>query len=181
MFDSADAARRGIVAAGATPLRPRRLQDDALFDSDERTLGARGCALRVRSEHTIPGRPPDLVLVTFKGPVLPGTMKVREEYETRVDDARVMAQVFGSLGLRVWFRYQKYREEFAAGDAVIAIDETPVGTFVEIEGSEAAILSVTSSLGRSPSDFILSSYRSLFLERREQFGLTGDDMVFAAG
>jgi len=34
-------------------------------------------------------------------------------------------------------------------------------------------------LGRTPSDFVLASYRTLFLERREQLAL-GNDMVFPA-
>jgi adenylate cyclase class 2 len=179
LFANAEDARRGIVAAGATPLRARRLQDDALFDTDDRTLGRRGCALRIRTERGAPGLAPDLVAVTFKGPVQPGTMKMREEHETIVEDGVVLVRIFEALGLRVWFRYQKYREEFACPDATIAIDDTPVGTFVEIEGGEAAILSLTRALGRTPADFILTSYRGLFLERREQFGVIGNDMVFA--
>ena len=73
-----------------------------------------------------------------------------------------------ALGLHVWFRYQKFREEFAAEDATIALDETPVGTFVELEGGERAILTMTYALGRTPADFILDSYRSLFLARRDR-------------
>jgi adenylate cyclase class 2 len=180
LFGSADAARRAIAATGATPLRPRRLQDDALFDTDAQTLGRQGCALRIRSERHDASLAPDLVLVTFKGPVQPGTMKMREEHETVVGDGAVLAHLFETLGLRVWFRYQKYREEFASGDATIAIDDTPVGTFVEIEGTEGAILSLTQALGRTPADFILDSYRGLFLKRREEFGVAGNDMVFAA-
>ena len=53
------------------------------------------------------------------------------------------------LGLHVWFRYQKFREEFAAEDVTIALDETPVGTFVEIEGGERAIEFMARALGRS--------------------------------
>ena len=75
-------------------------------------------------------------------------------------------------------RYQKYREEFALDDVIIAVDETPVGTFVEIEGSEQAILRMTAALGRTPSDFILDSYRGLFLKHRESAGLRGTDMIF---
>ena len=173
LFPSAEVAREAVVAAGATPLRCRRLQDDALFDTPDETLRRRGCALRVRTES---GRS----LVTFKGPVQPGAMKVREEHETVVGDGETLAGIFEALGLHVWFRYQKYREEFAAADLTVAIDETPIGTFVEIEGGEQAILDMTRSLGRTPGDFILDSYYRLFATRRSELGLGRADMVFAA-
>ena len=35
------------------------------------------------------------------------------------------------------------------------------------------------AMGRGPSDYILDSYRGLFLQRRDALGLTGADMVFA--
>jgi hypothetical protein len=62
---------------------------------------------------------------------------------------------------------------------MIALDETPIGTFVEIEGGERAIEQMARALGRTASDYLLDSYRALFLRRREQFGLTGADMMFA--
>jgi adenylate cyclase class 2 len=96
-----------------------------------------------------------------------------------ISDGDVLTHVLEQLGLHVWFRYQKFREEFAAEDATIALDETPIGTFVEIEGGERAIKTMTGALGRTPDDFILDSYRSLFLARRDQFGLEGGNMVFA--
>jgi hypothetical protein len=34
------------------------------------------------------------------------------------------------------------------------------------------------ALGRGPSDYLVDSYRGLFLQYRAQFGLTGRDMVF---
>ena len=71
------------------------------------------------------------------------------------------------------------REEYAAQDVTIAIDETPVGTFVEIEGGEEGILTIAKALGRTPSDFLLDSYRALFVKHREEFGLTGTNMVFS--
>jgi len=172
LFDSPARARTAVVNTGATPLRARRLQEDALFDTPDESLRRRGCALRVRSES---GKS----LLTFKGPIQQSAMKLREEHETVVSDGDALRRVFGELGFHPWFRYQKYREEFAAQDATIAIDETPVGTFIEIEGGEAAIHALTRALGRTPSDFILESYRSLFLQRRAHFGISGDDMVFA--
>lgn len=171
-FDTPDQARAAIIAAGASPLRSRRLQDDALFDTRDESLRRRGCALRVRCES---GRS----LLTFKGPVQPsGGMKMRDEHETVVSDAGVIRRVIEELGLSAWFRCEKYREEFAAEDVTIALDETPIGTFVEIEGGEQGILAMARALGRTPEDFIVDSYRSLFLRRREACGLPGNDMVF---
>ena len=170
-FDSPEAARAVIVAAGATPLRCRRLQEDALLDTEDESLRRRQCALRIRTES---GKS----LLTLKGPVQPGTMKIREEHETVVSDGAVLQRVFEELGLHVWFRYEKYREEWAAEEVTIAIDETPVGTFVEIEGGEHGILAMTAALGRSPDDFVLDSYRSLFIQHREAYGLSGRHMIF---
>ena len=90
----------------------------------------------------------------------------------------MLLRVFGELGLHVWFRYEKYREEFSHEDVIVAIDETPVGVFVEIEGSEHGIADMAIALGRTPDDYIVDSYRALFLQHREQIGLRGSDMVF---
>jgi adenylate cyclase, class 2 len=172
-FNSADEARDAILAAGATPLRGRRLQEDSLLDTGDEELRRRRCVLRVRVEN---GKS----RITFKGPVQPSAMKLREEYETVVGDGEVLLRVFEELGLHVWFRYEKYREEFAHEDVIAAIDETPVGVFVEIEGTERGIADMAIALGRSESDYILDSYRALFLQYRDERGLTGPDMVFDA-
>ena len=105
-------------------------------------------------------------------------MKTREEIETAVgvaDDAR---RILASLGFVPRFRYQKYREELSLDGLIVAIDETPIGTFVELEGEELAIASVAVRLGRGPADYVLASYRSLFLEYRQARGGHGADMVF---
>jgi len=180
LFPTADEARAAIAAAGASPLRHRRLQDDALFDTADESLRKQGCTLRVRTERDAVGRQPERVLLTLKGPVQPGLMKLREEHETSVGEGAALIRVLEALALRVWFRYQKYRQEFSAPDLTIAIDETPIGTFVEVEGTEDAILTMTRALGRTPSDFILDSYYRLFMIRRDQFGLAGPHMVFPA-
>ena len=131
-FDSVEEARKAVLAAGCTPLLGRRLQADALLDTDDEQLRRRRCVLRVRVEN---GKS----RVTFKGPVQPSKMKLREEHETLVGDGEVLLTIFEELGLHVWFRYEKYREEFSHEDVIVAIDETPVGVFVEIEGGEQGI------------------------------------------
>jgi len=170
-FSSADEARTKVLALGATPLHSRRLQEDALLDTDDESLRRQRSTLRVRSES---GRS----LLTFKGPIQPGVIKVREEHETVVADGTVLLTILERLGLHIWFRYEKYREEFEAADLVVAVDETPVGVFVELEGGEPAIHAAATALGKVPADYITDSYRFLFLAHRDANGLAGQDMVF---
>jgi adenylate cyclase class 2 len=172
-FDTPAAAREAILAAGAAPVRGRRLQEDCLLDTVDGMLRKRRSALRVRMES---GR----ALLTFKGPVQPSIVKVREELETIVGDGGVLLRTLEELGFRVWFRYEKYREEFALDDAIVAIDETPVGTFVEIEGSDRGIATAARALGRQPADYLLDSYRGLFLRHCEARGVPVTDMLFEA-
>ena len=172
-FDSAEDARTRILALGATPLHGRRLQEDSLLDTDDERLRRQRSVLRIRSEG---GK----ALLTFKGPAQPGAMKLREEHETVVADGDTLLCILEQLGLHIWFRYEKYREEFSADDVVIAVDETPVGVFVELEGGEVAIHKMAEALGFAPADYITDSYRFLFLQHRDTHGLDGADMVFAA-
>jgi adenylate cyclase class 2 len=170
-FRDAEEARTAILAAGAEPLRARRLQEDCLLDTKDDQLFKRRCVLRVRMES---GK----TLLTFKGPVQESSMKLREELETIVGDGLLLLRVLEQIGFRVWFRYQKYREEFAREDVIVALDETPVGVFVEIEGSENGIHDMASALARKPEDYVLDSYRGLFVKHCQRHGLPVSDMLF---
>ena len=170
-FNSPDEARAAILTTGATLVRGRRLQEDRLLDSRDGSLHHQQCLLRIRMEA-------GQSYLTYKGPVQPSTMKVREEIETSVGDGAVLLRLLEQLGFKVWFRYQKYREEFVHRNVIVAIDETPVGTFVEIEGDERGVTEMAQALGRAPVEYVLDSYRRLFLKYREEHGLTGPDMVF---
>ena len=172
-FDSPEDARSAILATGATPLRCRRLQEDALLDTEDEDLRRRRCVLRIRTDS---GKS----LLTFKGPVQPASMKVRDEYETVIGDGQMLQTVFEELGLHVWFRYEKYREEFVLDDVIIAVDETPVGTFVEIEGCDNGITEMAVALGRNPSDYLTDSYRRLYVLDCEARGVLPGDMLFEA-
>ena len=170
-FRDAEEARTAILAAGAEPLRARRLQEDCLLDTKDDQLYKRRCVLRVRMES---GK----TLLTFKGPVQESSMKLREELETIVGDGLLLLRVLEQIGFRVWFRYQKYREEFAHEDVIVALDETPVGVFVEIEGSETGIHDMATALARKPEDYVLDSYRGLFVKHCQRHGLPVSDMLF---
>jgi adenylate cyclase class 2 len=154
-------------------LHERRLQDDTLYDTPDESLRGRGSTVRLRTE-------PGQSLLTLKGPAQPGIVKIRDEHETTIADATVLTTLFEMLGLRPSFRYQKFREEFAIDAAIVAVDETPIGVFVEIEASDvAAIVNIAARLGCSPADYILDSYRVLFASHQQQRGLAGVEMVFA--
>ena len=170
-YPDSESALRAVEATGAALLHPARLQRDTLFDMPDARLRTSGQVLRLRDDG---GRG----YLTVKGPIERGSMKVREEQETAVDDARVVEAAFRALGLVVGFRYEKYRTEYSLPGVTLTIDDTPVGVFVELEGEEAAILDAARALGRTPDEFLLDSYRSLFLARQQTFGLAGPDMLF---
>jgi adenylate cyclase, class 2 len=149
-------------------LRPRRLQHDVLVDTADGRLQAAGTALRVR-------RDGDRAYLTFKGPVLPGPVKAREEIETEAASGDTLLALLAALGYLPTFRYEKYREEYATDGAVLAIDETPLGTFVEIEGAPTTIHAMAARLGFTAADYVTASYRALFVAS----GVPGPDMLFA--
>lgn len=104
----------------------------------------------------------------------PGPLKVRQELETAAHSSATLLAILAALGYAPIFRHEKYREEYRADGAVIAIDETPIGTFVEIEGEAAAIERLAARLGFAASDYITESYRALFVAAVPG----GTDMVF---
>jgi len=170
-FGSVDEARTAVLATGATPVRGRRFQEDCLLDTSDELLRHRRSVLRVRMES---GKS----LLTFKGPVQPSALTVRDELETVVGDGTLVLRILEELGFRVWFRYEKYREEFALDDVIVAVDETPVGVFVKIEGGHQGIAEMAVALGRGPADYLLDSYRSLFYEHCRRLGQPITDMLF---
>ena len=150
--------------------RGQRLQRDVILDTADRRLLAAGTALRVRADG-------DRAFLTFKGPVVPGLVKAREEIETEAVSADALLAICAALGFAPAFRYEKYREEFALPGVVIAVDDTPIGAFVEIEGDEGAIGTLAGRLGFSTADYVTASYRALFVASS---GADGDarDMTF---
>jgi adenylate cyclase, class 2 len=170
-YPDAERARAAVSVLGAAPLRPRRLQSDTLFDNAG-ALSARRAVLRVR-------RDGGESVLTFKNPVDHATIKVREEIETRIADADRLITILQHLGYIPWFSYEKYREEFTHDGVIVAIDETPVGTFVELEGPESGIAAIAQALGREPADYVLESYRTLFVRYCAEHRLDVQHMLFA--
>lgn len=136
------------------------------------------------------------VLVTFKRPTgddevsadgrLTSKYKVREELELEISDGGMLTKILEALGLDGWFRYEKYRTTYQFGKAawakglLIELDETPVGTFVELEGPGEAIDRAAEELGFSRRDYITKSYLAVYVEECRRLGVEPRNMLFAA-
>jgi len=97
-----------------------------------------------------------------------GRYKVREEHEVGIFDDREMLGILEALGLRPWFRYEKFRSTFSLPrmkSLQVVLDETPIGLFVELEGKRQEIDCGAELLGFGPLDYIKKSYGALFMER----------------
>ncbi len=68
--------------------------------------------------------------------------------------------------------------EFDLDGLIVAVDDTPVGVFVELEGDDGAVRAAAARLGRPPADYLRASYRTIFLEHRARHGGAGEHMVF---
>jgi len=171
------AVLRRLVELGAKSAAPRVHEMNTLFDTADGDLARRGQMVRIRVESPISRRRKaaysemgGVVTLTYKGPVEPGRRraqryKVREEYEVRVASAEPMEQILQGMGLRPWFRYEKYRQPFRLPKlpgVVVDLDETPAGDFLELEGTPAAINRGARLLGYAPADYIVRSYAGLY-------------------
>ena len=160
--------RTRLSELGARPVAKRAKEENLLFDFPDHRLEREGHALRLRAYG-------EKSLLTFKGKARSDSrLKEREEIETLVSDGGATRELICSLGLGVSFRYAKYREilELAlSGEKVVfCLDETPVGTFVEIEGSEAAIDEAAALFGWGSDSFVRTNYVELYRKGVEEEG-----------
>src|SRR5579872_6436853 len=116
-----------LQQAGFRCKTPRTHEMNMLYDFPLRILTRRGELLRLRKYG-------DKWKLTHKAKGKSGRHKSRAETETEVANGAAMEAIFGSLGLRPIFRYEKFRSEWSAGAGEVVLDETPIGNFAEIEG-----------------------------------------------
>ena len=172
--------RNQLKGLGLVEIHKRSLEDNVLFDTPERTLRKERCILRLR-------RYGSRWWITYKGtPDADPHYKSRVELETEVSDPGAVRGIFQALGLVPVFRYQKYRAQFTPKALPlrgkprleIALDETPIGDFMELEGSRAAIDRIARQFGYSHRDYSTASYGALYLEECRKRNQTPTDMVF---
>ena len=165
-IDDPKTAREKVIGLGAVLVRDRHLETNGLFDFDPGTLHAGRRALRLR----MAGKRATL---TFKGePRKSRSFKVREEFETQVRDPKAMRKILKALGLKETFSYKKHRTVLRKSRLTIAIDETTVGNFIELEGERHEITKFARALGYGRADFITRSYVGMIRDQ-EKAGGTG--------
>jgi adenylate cyclase class 2 len=200
------AFRRLLKKLGAEPVgagQGRVHEENVIFDTPQGGLAKHGQLLRIRTE-TLEGsgksgkqRAKRRVVLTFKRPVSrppapdgkgfsAGPHKLREEIEMEVTDALTLATIFEGLGMAGWFRYEKYRTTFRlpaskawAQGLLIELDETPIGTYVELEGPAGAIDRAATELGYSKRDYVLKNYLTLYVDECRSKGIEPVHMVFS--
>lgn len=172
-LETPEEARARLARAGATEAGPRQFEDNLLYDDAAGSLMARRVVLRLRSSG---GRH----LVTFKAEREDAggqeqeheqdqdqdqdqeeQYKIRVEHETTVADPDAFDRLLQGLGFRPRWRYQKYRQSFRLGAVHVELDETPLGTFIELEGEREGIDEAARHLGFDARAYVTKSYREL--------------------
>ncbi len=199
------ALHRALKRIGARPAGPgisKVHEENVIFDTPQGGLAKHGQLLRIRTETPeVRGKsksagPKQRVVLTFKQPLARpavagmesasyGSYKVREEMEVEVAEAGNLTRIFEGLGMSGWFHYEKYRTTFRlpaskawAKGLLIELDETPIGTFVELEGPAAAIDRAAEELGYSKHDYVVKNYLRLYMEDCRRKGEQPRHMVF---
>jgi adenylate cyclase class 2 len=175
---AADGIPDRLNAAGFAVSASRIFEANTLYDTPDQRLRARQQILRLRQVG-------ERVILTWKGPGDAGPHKSREERETSIGSFAQMHTILERLGYAPTFRYEKFRTEFRrkADDdngGVVTLDETPIGTFLELEGPGTWIDQTAQYLGFDKENYVLESYGRLYLAYCAGHRLQPANMVFAS-
>jgi adenylate cyclase class 2 len=182
----------------AREISPRTHELNTLYDTPAQDLRRVGKLIRIRVEHVTGNSKRKQVqgpaVLTYKAPIrlsrqgksAAGTafrsrFKVKEEAEVSVTGADQMEHILRGLRLRPTFRYEKYRTTYllpGIKNLKIELDETPVGDYLELEGSPASIDRAAPRLGYAPADYIQATYGALYLAECRRRGRKPGHMLF---
>jgi adenylate cyclase, class 2 len=165
--------RRALRDLGFRVCKSRLHEYNVLLDTSNRSLRSHGKLIRVRRVGTHN-------LLTYKGPSEQGRYKKRHEIEVVLPDAFKVEQIFNEIGYHPIFRYEKFRTEYAKAPSTgkVLLDETPIGNYLEIEGSPRWIDNTARLLGFSAGDYITRSYGYLYLAYCRERRIAPTDMLF---
>ncbi len=169
----------------------RVFEQNTLYDTPQSDLRRRVRLLRVRIETPaptvlVPAGAMNAVL-TSKAPVGPPdgrgwARRYKEKLESEVPilHPKQLIRTLGSIGFRATFRYDKYRSSFRFRGLHLDLDETPVGVFLELEGTPGGIDRTARALGFSFRDYIRASYWDLYAADCRRRGRKPRNMLFRA-
>ena len=179
-----EALQSRLSQLGFKLVTPRTFEHNTLYDTPNRDLRTQRQILRLR-------RYGDLCIVTHKrlpdqqDPVDTTRYKIRVETETTVGECEAMAEIFKQLGYLPAFVYEKYRTEWShsAGPdsevtAHLVLDETPIGTYAELEGPTAWIDETLAALNIDPATCLTDSYGKLFLDWKQRTSSPAENLTF---
>lgn len=167
-----------LEQSGAALISGRTHEYNLRFDTPERALSQSFRVLRLRKDAA--------VRVTYKGPgSLEQGVRARVEIEFVADDFHAARALFEALGYEPIFIYEKYRTTYrlpagSTGEVEVVVDETPLGTFIEIEGEDAGDIRLAADhLGLDWDARIVESYLFLFETVKRSLALPFRDLTFA--
>lgn len=167
------ALNRRLRKSGFRLLTPSTHEMNTLYDLPGQLLRKRGELLRLRKYGSD-------WLLTHKAKGKGGRHKTRVENETHVADGARMEAILHALGFAPTFRYEKFRAEWSDGKGHVVVDETPIGSFGEIEGTARWIDRTAQLLQISRSDYITATYSDLFVQWKQQTKRRANEMTFRA-
>ncbi len=192
--------KRALKRLRARKISTRTYERNTLYDTPRQDLRRQGQLIRIRTEWTAMGtraarpRADGRAILTYKAPARArraggnsragaeaGRFKVKQEYEVVVTGADQLARILGGLGLRPAFQYEKYRTTYllpGIRGVKIELDESPVGNYLELEGSPNAIDRAAKLLGYTPADYIRDTYAALYLADCRRRGHKPGHMLF---
>ncbi|MBE7159237.1 MAG: class IV adenylate cyclase [Rhodospirillales bacterium] len=171
-----------LPALGFHLLTPRTFEHNVLFDTSDRSLRSRQEILRLRKYGA-------RCVLTHKRPPQgadDSQYKTRIETETEIHDCDAIREILSQLGYEEVFTYDKFRTEWEFPSETVGqgrhlvLDETPIGTWVELEGSTDWIDRIREALEIAPSSCTTDSYGRLFESWKRDLGNTATSMTFEA-
>jgi adenylate cyclase class 2 len=183
IISDATALQSRLPALGFHLETPRTFESNTLFDTPDHTLRTSHQILRLRQYGALwtvtHKRHPDDE-TTADGE--PSPYKIRIETETTLADGPALAEIFSRIGYTPMFRYEKYRTEWShptpEGTAHLVVDETPIGTFAELEGPVVWIDETLALLAIDPAHCLTESYGKLFLAWKDRTGSAAENLTF---
>ena len=154
------------------------LETNTFLDTDDHALRQADQGLRVRRMVDESGG--EVVIITHKGPRLPGVYKSREETELCAESYDHAVRLLHRLGFGQTISFDKRRESWMLGDCRIELDEVPhLGCFVEIEApTEGDIKAARSRLQLDAAPLVSESYISLLTSHARSNGDTSAHIRF---